>query len=236
MNKNKRNLIMFLVILVLVLSLFIYIFLSKKNKDVSKLESNTINEKVINNTILDTNTTSNELQVAQVENIVQEESNEEKQDTVENNTEVKEKVVKNNQDENTKIQSETKKTEENKSTYTKESASQSAPTASNSNNETKPTAPPVQEPVQEEPKDTISRITESELSAEKSKYLSDIQSVKPGLKYVYSKRGQVFWPYRKREISIAVGEVSFGTIYYYVETFVEGNEEKFKYYIDWDGN
>ena len=62
------------------------------------------------------------------------------------------------------------------------------------------------------------------------------ESIKPGLKYKNAKRGQVFWPYRTSEIEIAVGGVSFGTVYYYVEIFVEGNQEKFKYYIDWVGN
>lgn len=89
-------------------------------------------------------------------------------------------------------------------------------------------------PVKQE--DTIKRITKVELDAEKSKFLNDIKSIRPGLKYVYSKRGQVFWPYRSSEIEIAVGNVSFGTVYYYVDTFVEGNQEKFKYYIDWAGN
>lgn len=85
------------------------------------------------------------------------------------------------------------------------------------------------------PVDTIKRISNEELQAEKAKYLNDIQSIKPGLKYKEAKRGQVFWPYRTTEIEIAVGGVSFGTVYYYVDVFVEGNQEKFKYYIDWTG-
>lgn len=85
------------------------------------------------------------------------------------------------------------------------------------------------------PIDTIERISEEQLASETAKYLKDIQSIKPGLTYKNVKRGQVFWPYRTSEIEIAVGGVSFGTVYYYVEVFVEGNQEKFKYYIDWTG-
>lgn len=84
--------------------------------------------------------------------------------------------------------------------------------------------------------DTIKRISNSEFETEKQRYLNDIKSVRPGLKYVYSKRGYVFWPYRLSEISNFVGAINFGTVYYYVEKFTENNQEKFKYYIDWEGN
>lgn len=80
---------------------------------------------------------------------------------------------------------------------------------------------------------TVKKFTQAEINAEKSKYLSDIKSIAPGLNYVYSKRGQVFWPYRTSEISVFTRNLSFGTIYYYVDTFVESGQEKFKYYIDW---
>ena len=85
-------------------------------------------------------------------------------------------------------------------------------------------------------KPTIKKISQEEYNAEVQKYLKDIQAIKPGLKYIKAKRGQVFWPYRTSEIESAVGGVSFGIVYYYVDIFVEGNEEKFKYYIDWAGN
>lgn len=84
--------------------------------------------------------------------------------------------------------------------------------------------------------DTIKRISNSEFEAEKQRYLNDIKSIRPGLKYVYRKRGYVFWPYRLSEISNFAGSINFGTVYYYVEKFTENNQEKFKYYIDWEGN
>lgn len=86
-----------------------------------------------------------------------------------------------------------------------------------------------------EPVDTIKRISAEELKAEKAKYLKDIQSINSNLKYKEAKRGQVFWPYCTSEIEVAIGSVTFGTVYYYVDVFVEGNQEKFKYYIDWTG-
>lgn len=85
------------------------------------------------------------------------------------------------------------------------------------------------------PVDTIKRISAEELKAEKVKYLKDIQSINSNLQYKEAKRGQVFWPYRTSEIEFAIGSVTFGTVYYYVDVFVEGNQEKFKYYIDWTG-
>lgn len=85
------------------------------------------------------------------------------------------------------------------------------------------------------PVDTIKRISAEELKTEKLKYLKDIQSINSNLQYKELKRGQVFWPYRTSEIEVAIGSVTFGTVYYYVDVFVEGNQEKFKYYIDWTG-
>lgn len=85
------------------------------------------------------------------------------------------------------------------------------------------------------PVDTIKRISAEELKGEKVKYLKDIQSINSNLKYKEAKRGQVFWPYRTSEIEFAIGSVTFGTVYYYVDVFIEGNQEKFKYYIDWTG-
>lgn len=85
------------------------------------------------------------------------------------------------------------------------------------------------------PVDTIKRISAEELKTEKLKYLKDIQSINSNLQYKELKRGQVFWPYRTSEIEFAIGSVTFGTVYYYVDVFVEGNQEKFKYYIDWTG-
>lgn len=108
-------------------------------------------------------------------------------------------------------------------------------TQTNTNNKTETTTKDETTSNSSKPVDTIKRISKEELQAEKAKYLNDIQTIKPGLTYKEAKRGQVFWPYRTSEIEIAVGGVSFGTVYYYVDVFVEGNQEKFKYYIDWAG-
>lgn len=108
-------------------------------------------------------------------------------------------------------------------------------TQTNTNNKTETTTKDETISNPTKPVDTIKRISTEELQAEKAKYLKDIQTINPGLKYKEVKRGQVFWPYRTTEIEIAVGSVSFGTVYYYVDVFVEGNQEKFKYYIDWTG-
>ena len=108
-------------------------------------------------------------------------------------------------------------------------------TQTNTNNKTETTTKDETTSNSSKPVDTIKRISKEELQAEKTKYLKDIQAIKPGLTYIEAKRGQVFWPYRTSEIEIAVGGVSFGTVYYYVDVLVEGNQEKFKYYIDWAG-
>lgn len=103
----------------------------------------------------------------------------------------------------------------------------------NEKNSPQPSTPCVS--TSQKSQETVKKLTQSEINSEKSKYLNDIKSIAPGLNYVYSKRGQVFWPYRTSEISVFTNNLTFGTIYYYVETFVEGGQEKFKYYIDWAG-
>ena len=123
------------------------------------------------------------------------------------------------------------KDETNNNKIVKPSTNENTSNINNNDNTTKKIEP--EETKQEQ---TIKKISQEEYNAEVQKYLRDIQSIKPGLKYKNAKRGQVFWPYRTSEIEIAVGGVSFGTVYYYVEIFVEGNQEKFKYYIDWVGN
>lgn len=105
----------------------------------------------------------------------------------------------------------------------------------NTKNDTQSNTTSKEELPSNEPVDTIKRISAEELTAEKAKYLKDIQSINSNVKYKEAKRGQVFWPYRTSEIEVAIGSVTFGTVYYYVDIFVEGNQEKFKYYIDWTG-
>lgn len=105
----------------------------------------------------------------------------------------------------------------------------------NTKNDTQSNTTSKEELPSNEPVDTIKRISDDELTAEKAKYLKDIQSINSNVKYKEAKRGQVFWPYRTSEIEVAIGSVTFGTVYYYVDIFVEGNQEKFKYYIDWTG-
>lgn len=122
-------------------------------------------------------------------------------------------------------------------TSTTSSKTQTAPSTKKEEQCTKSSAPTstIKENVSSSTKqDSIKRFTQAEIDAEKSKYLSDIKSIAPGLNYAYGKRGQVFWPYRTSEISVFTHNLNFGTIYYYVDIFVEGGQEKFKYYIDWD--
>ena len=221
-----------------------YIGNKKKISDIETLtdvmEQNNIKE---TNTIAEIKPEENEIPYNQVENVIQENTIDEKSETLRNNMETKENTEKSNRNKNDKIQSEKGKTEENKSTDTKENTSYTTPTTNGNSNESKPTTPPASnQPTtstntdSKKPTQTIDRITQEEYDDEIESYLNDIMKIKPNLKYVYEKRGQVFYPYRTEEIKIAVGKVSFGTIYYYVEKFVEGNQEKFKYYIDWAGN
>ena len=244
MKKKMFIIIGLLVLVISVLLLISYIGNKKKIYNIETLndamEQNNIKE---TNTIAETKPEENDIPYNQVENVIQENTIDEKTETLRNNMEAKENTEKNNQNKNDKIQSEKGKTEENKSTDTKENTSYTTPTTNGNSNESKPTTPPASNPPttstntdSKKPTQTIDRITQEEYDDEIESYLNDIMKIKPNLKYVYEKRGQVFYPYRTEEIKIAVGKVSFGTIYYYVEKFVEGNQEKFKYYIDWAGN
>ena len=114
------------------------------------------------------------------------------------------------------------------------STSQSTIPNTNNNPTTTPEPVPPKVPATK-PETTIKEITQEELTDEIDKYKADIMAIKPGFNYVYAKRGYSFYPYRTKEIEIGVGNVTFGTIYYYVEVFVEGNQQKFRYYIDWEG-
>lgn len=188
-------------------------------------EQTSTTESIVQDTIEVTkdNSTEKKQTVTQQVKVV-EKKTEEKQtkQTTLNKTEVKqqETIVSNTKEETSKTETSTPKQEN---------------TQTNTNNQTKMTTKDETTSNYSKPVDTIKRISKEELQAEKAKYLNDIQSIKPGLKYKEAKRGQIFWPYRTTEIETAVGGVSFGTVYYYVDVFVEGNQEKFKYYIDWTG-
>ena len=140
-------------------------------------------------------------------------------------TQTRETVVINTKEETSKTEISTPTNNEQKVTETETKVNETIENSSNETNISNPN-PPI---------DNIQRISAEQLANETAKYLKDIQTIKPGLTYKNIKRGQVFWPYRTSEIEIAVGGVNFGTVYYYVEVFVEGNQEKFKYYIDWTG-
>lgn len=231
---RKKQVIVSFVLLVLLFGITFLIHATNKKPKTDNLEiatpTNLVNntQEVINNE-LDENYIIEDTVVDNTE-VIPNVPNEEKE-VVKPTTEKPEVKAKLTNDKPTSAnyQDETKQTQEIVNTPT---------TPTTNNNTHKVDTPSVTPPKQEivTPQDTIKRITEEQLKEEISKYANDIKTIKPGLKYSYSKRGQVFWPYRMSEITIAVGDVSFGTIYYYVEKFVEGNEEKFRYYIDWDGN
>lgn len=175
-------------------------------------EQTSTTESIVQDTIEVTkdNSTEKEQTVTQQVKVVEKKTEEKQQET----------IVSNTKEETGKTETSTPKQEN---------------TQTNTNNQTKTTTKDETTSNSSKPVDTIKRISKEELQAEKAKYLNDIQSIKPGLKYKEAKRGQIFWPYRTTEIETAVGGVSFGTVYYYVDVFVEGNQEKFKYYIDWTG-
>ena len=242
--RNKLKIILsFSVFTMLILFVICSVF-NKKQKNVLEentieLESNTVKDNVIDTL------TENVIEQNPIDNsdTVIEDEIEETIKTVETTTKVENKKT----DEKPKTSSTTTNVSSSKpktqitseSTQTKDETnnnkivkpSTNENTSNINNNTTKKIEP--EEMKQEQ---TIKKISQEEYNAEVQRYLRDIQSIKPGLKYKNAKRGQVFWPYRTSEIEIAVGGVSFGTVYYYVEIFVEGNQEKFKYYIDWVGN
>lgn len=244
--RNKWKIILsFSVFTMLILFVICSVF-NKKQKNVLEentieLESNTVKDNVIDTL------TENVIEQNPIDNsdTVIENKIEETIKTVETTTKVENKKT----DEKPKTSSTTTnvsstkpktqitsestqtKDETNNSKIVKPSTNENTSNINNNDNTTKKIEP--EETKQEQ---TIKKISQEEYNAEVQRYLRDIQSIKPGLKYKNAKRGQVFWPYRTSEIEIAVGGVSFGTVYYYVEIFVEGNQEKFKYYIDWVGN
>lgn len=240
--KRKLKVILSFIVLAMLILLVIYGVFNKKHKNISEentieLESNTIQDNVIDtlvkndiepNSIDDSNTVVEEtIKPVETTTPVENKKTDEKPKTSNIQTNVSSSETKTQTtNENTQTKDET-----NNNKIVKPTTNENTSTNNNNDNAAKKTEP--EETKQEQ---TIKQISQEEYNAEVQKYLRDIQSIKPGLKYKNVKRGQVFWPYRTSEIEIAVGGVSFGTVYYYVEIFVEGNQEKFKYYIDWDGN
>ena len=244
--RNKWKIILsFSVFTMLILFVICSVF-NKKQKNVLEentieLESNTVKDNVIDTL------TENAIEQNPIDNsdTVIEDEIEETIKTVETTTKVENKKTNektktsstttnvSSSKPKTQITSESTQTkdETNNNKIVKPTTNENTSNINNNDNTTKKIEP--EETKQEQ---TIKKISQEEYNAEVQRYLRDIQSIKPGLKYKNAKRGQVFWPYRTSEIEIAVGGVSFGTVYYYVEIFVEGNQEKFKYYIDWVGN
>lgn len=244
--RNKWKIILsFSVFTMLILFVICSVF-NKKQKNVLEentieLESNTVKDNVIDTL------TENAIEQNPIDNsdTVIENKIEETIKTVETTTKVENKKTDekpktsstttnvSSSKPKTQITSESTQTkdETNNNKIVKPTTDENTSNINNNDNTTKKIEP--EETKQEQ---TIKKISQEEYNAEVQRYLRDIQSIKPGLKYKNAKRGQVFWPYRTSEIEIAVGGVSFGTVYYYVEIFVEGNQEKFKYYIDWVGN
>lgn len=244
--RNKWKIILsFSVFTMLILFVICSVF-NKKQKNVLEentieLESNTVKDNVIDTL------TENAIEQNPIDNsdTVIENKIEETIKTVETTTKVENKKTDekpktsstttnvSSSKPKTQITSESTQTkdEANNNKIVKPSTNENTSNINNNDNTTKKIEP--EETKQEQ---TIKKISQEEYNSEVQRYLRDIQSIKPGLKYKNAKRGQVFWPYRTSEIEIAVGGVSFGTVYYYVEIFVEGNQEKFKYYIDWVGN
>ena len=235
MSKKKLFIIVGLVIFLVVILSDIY-FLNN-NEKISNIDfkDNTINEVASTNTIDNTNTMEIEKQENQDANVIQEETQESKESTEDKIS----KGTKDNQsvstkDISSKSSSNNQNTKETNQNNKGSSTSQITTTDTNNNpvSTPTPTPPPT---TTSKPETNIKKITQEELTDEIDKYKADIMAIKPGFDYVYAKRGQTFYPYRTSEIEIGVGNVTFGTIYYYVEIFVEGNQEKFRYYIDWEG-
>ena len=234
MSKKMLFIIVGLVIFIVVILSVIYF--SNNNENISNVDfkDNTTNEVALTNTIDNTNTMEIEKQENQVLNVIQEETQESKENTEDKiSKETNDNQNVNTKDITSKSNSNNQNTKETNQNNKGSSTSQSTTTETNNNPVPTPT-PPVAST--SKPETTIEKITQEELTDEIKKYKADIMAIKPGFNYVYAKRGQTFYPYRTSEIEIGVGNVTFGTIYYYVEIFVEGNQEKFRYYIDWEGN
>ena len=235
MSKKMLFIIVGLVIFIVVILSVIYF--SNNNENISNVDfkDNTTNEVALTNTIDNTNTMEIEKQENQVLNVIQEETQESKENTEDKiSKETNDNQNVNTKDITSKSNSNNQNTKETNQNNKGSSTSQITTTDTNNNpvSTPTPTPPPT---TTSKPETNIKKITQEELTDEIDKYKADIMAIKPGFNYVYAKRGQTFYPYRTSEIEIGVGNVTFGTIYYYVEIFVEGNQEKFRYYIDWEG-
>ena len=241
MKRKLKIMLSFMALVMLILFVTLSLF-HKKQKSIleestSELETNTMMEKenVIDNAqeniieadIIDTSNNIIANEVKETTAKVETKEPEEKPKT----SDTKISISSSNAKTQTTNESTQTKDEINNNKIVKPANNENASNINNNDNTTKKIE--TEETKQEQ---TIKKISQEEYNAEVQKYLKDIQAIKPGLKYKNIKKGQVFWPYRTSEIEIAVGGVSFGTVYYYVEIFVEGNQEKFKYYIDWVGN
>lgn len=176
------------------------------------------------------------------ENIVQEQTQEEIQNSILENKQEEKNIATQKEDTSSKTQNVSKevKTTTDKKTNAQTTTNVTASSKTSTASKTASTSNKEQSSVQTQSNtsnssQSVKRLSQAEIDAEKAKYLNDIKSIAPNLHYVYSKRGQVFWPYRTSEISRFTSGMTFGTVYYYVETFVESGQEKFKYYIDWAG-
>lgn len=247
--KRKWKVILSFIVLAMLILLVIYGVFDKKHKNISEentieLETNTIQDNVID-TLVENDIEQNSIDDSNtvVEDVIEETIKPVETTTPVENKKTDEKPKTSNTKTNVSS-SETKTQTTNENTQTKDETNNNKivkpttneNTSTNNNNNNNDNEAKKAEPEETKQEQTIKKISQEEYNAEVQKYLRDIQSIKPGLKYKNVKRGQIFWPYRTSEIGIAVGGVSFGTVYYYVEIFVEGNQEKFKYYIDWDGN
>ena len=231
---GKKKILVFIVfvLIIFILTNIILLFIKAKST-VKKTNTQLAN---FENTL---GKTSNESILTKDENITE--------NTLENTTEIVQENSYNDTTQNNVTEKQITKETYNKSSqketnYTassnKEVKKQEQSSTTSTNNKTSTSTTPNQATTSSQTQETttIKKITNNELNSENIKYLNDIKSIKPGLKYINSKIGQCFYPYKTSEITKFTNGLSFGTIYYYVDTFVEGNQEKFKYYIDWAGN
>lgn len=231
---GKKKILVFIVfVLILFILTNIILLLIKSKGTAQKIDTQLAN---FENTFSETN---NESMPTKDENITE--------NTVENTTEIVQENSYNNTPQNNVTEKQITKETHNKSSQkatnstassNKEIKKQKQSSTTSTSNKASTSPAPKQSTISSQTPETttIKKITNSELNSENIKYLNDIKSIKPGLKYINSKRGQCFYPYKTSEITKFTNGLSFGTIYYYVDTFVEGNQEKFKYYIDWAGN
>lgn len=228
---KKPYIILSIFIIFFIIFSLIYILSNKKTKEEQQETQDNVSNSVPANTDETNNVTDeNTLNVVETPNLLSEANavNQIQKSTTEKNEGISKNANSKTKEDTQK--NKVKQTEEKQISQIDTPKSQIPSTNTKPKEENNSTNITTQKPIE-----TITKITDKQLKNETASYLQDIKSVKPGLKYENQKRGYVFWPYRKSEIDIGVGSVTFGTIYYYVEIFVEGNQEKFRYYLDWAG-